>query len=34
MEKIVNIYIVYELGASRSFNDDQTLKNSSLGAVE
>ena len=30
---IVNIHIVYELGASNSFNDDPTLKNSSFGAV-
>ena len=30
---IVNIHIVYELGASSSFNDDPTLKNSSFGAV-
>ena len=30
--KTVNIYIVYELGASSSFNDDPTLKNSLFGA--
>ena len=30
---IVNIYIVYELGASDSFNEDQTRKNSLFGAV-
>ena len=30
---IVNIYIVYELGASRSHSDDPTLKNSLFGAV-
>ena len=29
---IVNIYIVYELGASSSFNDDPTLKYSLFGA--
>ena len=32
-EKIVNIYIVYEVGASSSFNDYLTLKNSLFGAV-
>ena len=32
--KIVNIYIVYELGASSSLNTDSTLKNSLFGAVE
>ena len=26
--KTINIYIVYELGASSSFSDDSTLKNS------
>ena len=31
--KTVNIYIVYELGASGSFNDDPTLKNSLFGAA-
>ena len=31
--KTVNIYIVYELGASNSFNDDPTLKSSLFGAV-
>ena len=30
---IVNIYIVYELGASTSHNDDLTLKNCLFGAV-
>ena len=30
---IVNIYIVYELGASSSHNNDPTLKNCLLGAV-
>ena len=29
----VHIYIVYELGASSSFNDDPTLKKSLFGAV-
>ena len=29
----VHIYIVYELGASSSFNDDPTLKKSLLGAA-
>ena len=31
--KVVNIYIVYELGASSSHNNDLTLKNCSFGAV-
>ena len=31
--KIVNIYIVYELGASSSHNNDSTLKKFSFGAV-
>ena len=31
--KIVNIYIVYELGASTSNNNDPTLKNCLFGAV-
>ena len=31
---IVNIYIVYELGDSGSFNDDQTLKNSLFSAAK
>ena len=31
---IVNIYIVYELGASGSFNNDPTLKNSLFGVVK
>ena len=30
---MVNIYIVYEVGASSSFNDDLTLKNSLFGTV-
>ena len=30
---IVNIYIVYELGASSSHSDDSTLKNSLFGTV-
>ena len=30
---IVKIYIVYELGASRSFEDDSTLQNSLLGPI-
>ena len=30
---IVNIYIVYELGASNSYNNNPTLKNCSFGAV-
>ena len=32
-EKIVNIYIVYELGASSSSDNDPTIKNCLLGAV-
>ena len=32
-KKIVNIYIVYELGASGSNNNDPTLKNCFFGAV-
>ena len=31
--KVVNIYIVYELGASSSHNNDPTLKNCLIGAV-
>ena len=31
--KVVNIYIVYELGASSSHNNDPTLKNCLFGAV-
>ena len=31
--KVVNIYIVHELGASSSHNNDPTLKNSSFCAV-
>ena len=31
--KVVNIYIVYELGASISSNSDPTLKNCLFGAV-
>ena len=31
--KVVNIYIVYELGASSSHIDDPTLKNCLFGAV-
>ena len=31
---IVNIYIVYELGASSSFNDETALKTSLFGAVK
>ena len=31
--KVVNLYIVYELGASSSHFDDPTLKNCLLGAV-
>ena len=31
---IVNIYTVYELGVSNSFNDDPTLKNALFGAVK
>ena len=30
---LVNIYIVYELGASTSHNDDPTLENCLFGAV-
>ena len=33
MKKIVNIYIVSELGASSSHNNDYTLKNCLYGAV-
>ena len=32
-EKVVNIYIVYELGASSSSDSDPTLKNCLFGAV-
>ena len=32
-ETIVSIYIVYELGASGSHNDDPALKNCLFGAV-
>ena len=32
-KKAVNIYIVYELGASSSHNNDPTLKNCLFGAV-
>ena len=32
-EKVVNIFIVYELGASSSHNNDPTLKNCLFGAV-
>ena len=32
-EKVVNIYIVYKLGASSSHNNDPTLKNCLFGAV-
>ena len=32
-QKVVNIYIVYELGASSSFENDPTLKHSLSGAV-
>ena len=32
-KKVVNIYIVYELGASSSHIDDPTLKNCLFGAV-
>ena len=32
-EKVVNIYIVYELGASTSYDNYLTLKNCSFGAV-
>ena len=31
--KVVNIYIVYELGASSSSNSDPTIKNCLFGAV-
>ena len=31
--KVVNIYIVYELGASSSHNNDPTRKNYLFGAV-
>ena len=31
--KVVNIYIIYELGASSSHNNDPTLKNCLFGAV-
>ena len=31
--KVVNIYIIYELGASSSHSDDPTLKNCLFGAV-
>ena len=31
--KVVNIYIVYELGASSSHNNDPTLKNCLFGAI-
>ena len=31
--KVVNIYIVYELGASSSHNNDPTLKNCLFGGV-
>ena len=33
MEKVVNIYIIYELGASSSHNNDLTLENYLFGAV-
>ena len=33
MFKVVNIYIVFELGASSSHNNDPTLKNCLFGAV-
>ena len=33
-KNIVNIYIVYELGASSSFHDDPVLKNSLFGVVK
>ena len=33
MERVVNIYIVYELGASSSQNNDRTLKKCLFGAV-
>ena len=32
-QKVVNIYLVYELSASSLFDDDPTLKTSSLGTV-
>ena len=32
-EKVVNTYIVYELGASSSHNNDRTLKNCLFAAV-
>ena len=32
-QKVVNIYIVYELGASSSLDNDPTLKNCLFGAV-
>ena len=32
-KNVVNIYIVYELGASSSHNDNPTLKNCLIGAV-
>ena len=32
-EKVVNIYIVYELGASTSHDNDSTLKQCLFGAV-
>ena len=32
-EKVVNIYIVYEFGASSSHINDSTLKNCLFGAV-
>ena len=32
-QKVVTIYIVYELGASSSFGNDPTLKTSLFGAV-
>ena len=32
-EKVVNIYIVYKLGASTSHDNDPTLKNCLFGAV-
>ena len=32
-KKVVNIYIVYELGASSSHSSDPTIKNCLLGAV-
>ena len=33
LKKVVNIYIVYELGASTSHIDDPTLKNCLFGVV-